>query len=314
MLRHIRRSRFRPQMANGELVPGEALALQFNYRYTPDALTTKKTEVAQRLAACCSHCACSRSCRASRRKRMSSRKVPTRPAAADRLDRVSAEARLPCACAAARDTLIGVARLRRGARSRARRRRRARRRKARRSYPADLAALARDPVRARRARSAEDNYLKAIDLVEAAEGEFSIDARRSLSRPRPRRTSRARVIRKRSPRSSSAAHQPTQSRAVQRRAGAADRRHHDGLSRHRRHGRSAQDAARATRQRHQAFRRGRPARHSVSLSARGLLPAFADQISAREQYEEVLKSPGDAARCSTTRACSARCASSSKST
>ena len=39
VLRHIRRSRFRPQMANGELVPREALALQFNYRYTPDALT-----------------------------------------------------------------------------------------------------------------------------------------------------------------------------------------------------------------------------------------------------------------------------------
>jgi len=40
VLRHIRRSRFRPQMANGELVPREALALQFNYRYAPDALTT----------------------------------------------------------------------------------------------------------------------------------------------------------------------------------------------------------------------------------------------------------------------------------
>jgi TonB family protein len=40
VLRHIRRSRFRPQMANGELVPREGLALQFNYRYTPDALTT----------------------------------------------------------------------------------------------------------------------------------------------------------------------------------------------------------------------------------------------------------------------------------
>jgi TonB family protein len=39
VLRHIRRSRFRPQMANGELVPREALALQFNYRYTPGALS-----------------------------------------------------------------------------------------------------------------------------------------------------------------------------------------------------------------------------------------------------------------------------------
>jgi TonB family protein len=42
VLRHIRRSRFRPQMANGEIVPREALALQFNYRYTPDALTTDR--------------------------------------------------------------------------------------------------------------------------------------------------------------------------------------------------------------------------------------------------------------------------------
>jgi TonB family protein len=39
VLRHIRRSRFRPQMANGELVARNELALQFNYRYTPDALT-----------------------------------------------------------------------------------------------------------------------------------------------------------------------------------------------------------------------------------------------------------------------------------
>jgi TonB family protein len=40
MLRHIRRSRFRPQMANGELVPGQGLALQFNFRYMPDAVAT----------------------------------------------------------------------------------------------------------------------------------------------------------------------------------------------------------------------------------------------------------------------------------
>jgi TonB family protein len=38
VLRHIRRSRFRPQIVNGQLVRGEGLALQFNYRYTPDAL------------------------------------------------------------------------------------------------------------------------------------------------------------------------------------------------------------------------------------------------------------------------------------
>jgi tetratricopeptide (TPR) repeat protein len=40
MLRHIRRSRFRPQMANGELVPVQGLALQFNFRYMPDAVAT----------------------------------------------------------------------------------------------------------------------------------------------------------------------------------------------------------------------------------------------------------------------------------
>jgi tetratricopeptide (TPR) repeat protein len=42
VLRHIRRSRFRPQMVNGEVVPREALALQFNYRYAPDALTAEQ--------------------------------------------------------------------------------------------------------------------------------------------------------------------------------------------------------------------------------------------------------------------------------
>ena len=40
MLRHIRRSRFRPHMANGELVPVQGLALQFNFRYMPDAVAT----------------------------------------------------------------------------------------------------------------------------------------------------------------------------------------------------------------------------------------------------------------------------------
>jgi hypothetical protein len=44
VLRHIRRSRFRPQIANGELVAREALALQFNYRYTPDALDALTAE------------------------------------------------------------------------------------------------------------------------------------------------------------------------------------------------------------------------------------------------------------------------------
>jgi hypothetical protein len=39
MLRHVRRSRFRPNVANGELVPAPGLALQFNFRYLPDAQT-----------------------------------------------------------------------------------------------------------------------------------------------------------------------------------------------------------------------------------------------------------------------------------
>lgn len=38
VLRHIRRSRFRPQLVGGQVVRGEGLALQFNYRYTSDAL------------------------------------------------------------------------------------------------------------------------------------------------------------------------------------------------------------------------------------------------------------------------------------
>jgi tetratricopeptide (TPR) repeat protein len=36
LLRHVRRSRFRPHMVDGELVPAVGLALQFNYRYAPD--------------------------------------------------------------------------------------------------------------------------------------------------------------------------------------------------------------------------------------------------------------------------------------
>jgi len=38
VLRHVRRSRFRPQIVDGELAPAMGLALQFNYRYSPDAL------------------------------------------------------------------------------------------------------------------------------------------------------------------------------------------------------------------------------------------------------------------------------------
>ena len=39
VLRHIRRSRFRPLIANGEVVPGKALAIQVKFRYLPEALT-----------------------------------------------------------------------------------------------------------------------------------------------------------------------------------------------------------------------------------------------------------------------------------
>ena len=42
--RHIRRSRFRPQMVNGEIVPAQGLALQFNFRYSPDALAEQEKE------------------------------------------------------------------------------------------------------------------------------------------------------------------------------------------------------------------------------------------------------------------------------
>jgi TonB family protein len=43
VLRHVRRSRFRPQMVNGEIVPGTGLALQFNYRYTPNEAFGEQT-------------------------------------------------------------------------------------------------------------------------------------------------------------------------------------------------------------------------------------------------------------------------------
>ena len=38
VLRHIRRSRFRPQMVDGEIVPAQSLALQFKFQYMPDAV------------------------------------------------------------------------------------------------------------------------------------------------------------------------------------------------------------------------------------------------------------------------------------
>ena len=38
VLRHVRRSRFRPQIVDGNITPAMGLALQFTYRYTPDAL------------------------------------------------------------------------------------------------------------------------------------------------------------------------------------------------------------------------------------------------------------------------------------
>jgi tetratricopeptide (TPR) repeat protein len=40
VLRHIRRSRFRPLIANGEFVPGNDLAIQFRFRYAEDALVS----------------------------------------------------------------------------------------------------------------------------------------------------------------------------------------------------------------------------------------------------------------------------------
>ena len=37
VLRHIRRSRFRPAVANGELVPARGLAIQVKFRYLPES-------------------------------------------------------------------------------------------------------------------------------------------------------------------------------------------------------------------------------------------------------------------------------------
>jgi TonB family protein len=44
VLRHIRRSRFRPQLVAGEPAVAQALALQFNFRYTSDAVATAKDD------------------------------------------------------------------------------------------------------------------------------------------------------------------------------------------------------------------------------------------------------------------------------
>jgi TonB family protein len=40
VLRHIRRSRFRPLIANGELVVGKGLAIQVKFRYLPETTAT----------------------------------------------------------------------------------------------------------------------------------------------------------------------------------------------------------------------------------------------------------------------------------
>jgi TonB family protein len=40
VLRHVRRSRFRPQMLDGDVVRGRELALQFTYRYDPDEVSS----------------------------------------------------------------------------------------------------------------------------------------------------------------------------------------------------------------------------------------------------------------------------------
>jgi len=42
VVRHIRRSRFRPQIIDGEPVARESLALQFNYRYSRNAISSEK--------------------------------------------------------------------------------------------------------------------------------------------------------------------------------------------------------------------------------------------------------------------------------
>jgi TonB family protein len=41
VLRHIRRSRFRPLISNGAFVAGDDLAIQFRFRYAEDALVTQ---------------------------------------------------------------------------------------------------------------------------------------------------------------------------------------------------------------------------------------------------------------------------------
>jgi Gram-negative bacterial TonB protein C-terminal/Tetratricopeptide repeat len=44
VLRHIRRSRFRPQMVNGEVVESTGLALRFNFRYQPESVSDANKE------------------------------------------------------------------------------------------------------------------------------------------------------------------------------------------------------------------------------------------------------------------------------
>jgi TonB family protein len=39
VVRHVRRSRFRPQIIDGELVPAEGVALLFNFRFDPDSMS-----------------------------------------------------------------------------------------------------------------------------------------------------------------------------------------------------------------------------------------------------------------------------------
>jgi hypothetical protein len=38
VLRHIRRSRFRPAIEEGQIVPGRNLAIQVKFRYLPEAV------------------------------------------------------------------------------------------------------------------------------------------------------------------------------------------------------------------------------------------------------------------------------------
>jgi hypothetical protein len=41
VLRHVRRSRFRPWVVEGVVAPGPGLAIRVDFRYLPDAIVTE---------------------------------------------------------------------------------------------------------------------------------------------------------------------------------------------------------------------------------------------------------------------------------